>query len=397
VTAVAGVPGQAGTFYMGATGGGVWKTTDYGQSWRPMTDGPFATGSIGAIRVASSKTDVVYVGTGSDGIRSNVIQGKGMYRSDDAGRSWRHIGLTSVGQIGAVEIHPTDPDLVYVAAIGQPFGPGPDRGVYRTRNGGASWEKVFSISDSTGAVDLELSPDDPSTVYAAMWRVERRPWTIISGAREGGIWKSTDGGATWKQLGGGLPTGLLGKPDLAVSPADPNRLYVLIEAAPGGGLYRSDDRGETFRLMSTENGLIRRPFYYINVDADPTNADVVYVNNEGFFKSVDGGKTWTRRPTPHGDNHDIWIDPADPRVMVQSNDGGANVTRDGETPGPPGEPADRRAVPGGPGRPLRRGPPPATGQHHDAVPLLPPSTRRRLGLWRDVSCETGPASQAGRP
>lgn len=395
-TTVTGVPGQPGTFYMGATGGGVWKTLDYGQSWRPISDGHFATGSIGAIRVAPSRPDVVYVGTGSDGIRSNVILGKGMYRSEDAGRTWRHIGLKDVGQIGAVEIHPANPDVVFVAAIGQPFGPSPDRGVYRTRDGGAKWDKVFFLSDSTGAVDLDFAPDDPSTIYAAMWRVERRPWTIISGAREGGVWKSTDGGATWKQLGGGLPTGLVGKPDLAVSPADPNRLYVLIEAAPGGGLYRSDDRGETFRLMSTENGLIRRPFYYINVDADPTNADVVYVNNEGFFKSVDGGKSWTRRPTPHGDNHDMWIDPADPRVMVQSNDGGANVTRDGGDTWSTQEnqpTAELYQVALDDRFPVWA----YAGQQDNttiAIPLLPPfdAPGGPSAFWRDVGgCETGPA------
>jgi photosystem II stability/assembly factor-like uncharacterized protein len=329
VTAVAGVAQQPGTFYMGASGGGVWKSTDYGQHWTNVSDGFFATGSIGAIRAAPTNPDRVYVGTGSDGIRSNVILGKGVYRSDDAGKTWRHIGLGTVGQIGAVEIHPRNPDVVFVAAIGSPFGPGRDRGVYRTRDGGASWEQALFISDSTGAVDLEFAPDNPDEIYAAMWRVERKPWTIISGAREGGIWKSTDGGTTWKQLTGGLPAGLVGKADLAVSPADPNRLYVLIEALPGGGLYRSDDRGASFRLVSEESGLLRRPFYYTGVEADPTNADVLYVNNESFFKSLDGGKTWSRRTTPHGDNHDIWIDPADPRVMIQSNDGGANVTRDG--------------------------------------------------------------------
>jgi len=329
VTAVAGVAQRPGTFYMGATGGGVWKSTDYGASWANVSDGFFATGSIGAIRTAPTNPDIVYVGTGSDGIRSNVILGKGVYRSDDGGKTWRHLGLATVGQIGAVEVHPRDPDVLFVAAIGQPFGPSRDRGVYRTRDGGISWEKVFFLSDSTGAVDLEFAPDNPDEIYVAMWRVERKPWTIISGAREGGIWKSTDGGTTWRQLGNGLPTGLVGKADLAVSPADPDRLYVLIEALPGGGLYRSDDRGASFRLVSSENGLLRRPFYYTNVDADPTNADVVYVNNEGFFRSADGGTTWARRSTPHGDNHDMWIDPSDPRVMIQSNDGGANVSRDG--------------------------------------------------------------------
>jgi photosystem II stability/assembly factor-like uncharacterized protein len=329
VTAVAGVPQRPGTFYMGASGGGLWKSANYGQTWTNVSDGFFATGSIGSVRTAPTNPDIVYVGTGSDGIRSNVILGKGVYRSDDAGKTWRHLGLSTAGQIGAVVIHPHNPDVVFVAAIGQPFGPSRERGVYRTRDGGTTWDKVLFLSDSTGAVDLELAPDNPDEVYAAMWRVERKPWTIISGAREGGIFRSADGGTTWKQLTNGLPSGLVGKADLAVSPADPNRLYVLIEALPGSGLYRSDDRGESFRLVSEEGGLLRRPFYYTGVETDPTNADVVYVNNESFFKSVDGGRSWTRRPTPHGDNHDLWIDPADPRVMIQSNDGGANVTRDG--------------------------------------------------------------------
>ncbi len=330
VTAVAGHADQPAMFYMGATGGGVWQTTDYGQSWYPVSDGYFATGSIGAIRVADSDPDIVYVGTGSDGIRSNVITGRGVYKSADGGETWSFAGLRSVGQIGAVLIHPTNPNLVYVAAIGDAFGPTPDRGVYRSSNGGSTWEQLLFVSDSTGAVDLEFAPDDPATIYASMWRGERKPWTVISGGLEGGIYKSTDAGDTWTQLTHNLPSGLRGKSDRAVSAADPDRLYVLFEAPEGeGGLYRSDDRGATFRLVSTYGMLLRRPFYYLNVDADPSNADVVYVNAEGFFKSVDGGQNWQRRGTPHGDNHDMWINPNDPDLYVQSNDGGANVTRDG--------------------------------------------------------------------
>lgn len=330
VTAVAGIVSQPSTFYMGSTGGGVWKTTDYGQSWVNVSDGYLETGSIGAIRVADSNPDIIYVGTGSDGIRSNVITGRGVYKSTDAGRSWTFAGLRSVGQIGAVEIHPSNPDLVYVAAIGQAFGPSSDRGVYRTRDGGASWEKVFFISDITGAVDLEFCPGNPREIYASMWLAERKPWTIISGGREGGVYKSTDGGDTWAHLTNGLPQDIIGKSDLAVSPADPNRVYVLMEAPVGeGGVYRSDDRGSSFRLISTQASLLDRPFYYCNIDADPTNADILYVNSTGFFKSVDGGETWQRRSTPHGDNHDMWINPNDPDIYVQSNDGGANVTRDG--------------------------------------------------------------------
>ena len=329
-TAVAGVASQPSTFYMGATGGGVWKTTDYGQSWNNVSDGYFETGSIGAIQVYDADPDIIYVGTGSDGIRSNVITGRGVYKSTDAGRTWDFIGLRNAGQIGAVEIHPDNPDLVYVAVIGQAFGPSRERGVYRTKDGGRNWEQVLFVSDKVGAVDLELSPDNPNEIYAAMWRAERKPWTIISGSRDSGIFKSNDGGDTWTQMTNGLPGGLFGKADFAVSPSDPDRVYVLIEAPEGeGGLYRSDDRGNSFRLITTQASLIDRPFYYLNLDADPTNADVLYVNSTGFFKSVDGGSTWQRRSTPHGDNHDMWINPDDPDVFIQSNDGGANVTRDG--------------------------------------------------------------------
>jgi photosystem II stability/assembly factor-like uncharacterized protein len=333
VTAVTGIADEPGTFYMGATGGGVWKTTDYGATWANVSDGYFQTGSVGAIDVADSDPNIVYVGTGSDGIRSNVITGRGVYKSIDAGEAWSFIGLRDVGQIGAVIIHPENPDLVYVAAIGHAFGPNPERGVYRTRDGGASWENVLFVSDSTGAVDLEFAPDDPREIYATMWRAERKPWTIISGAHEGGVYKSTDGGDNWTQLTDDLPSALIGKSDLAVSAADPDRLYALIEAPVGeGGLYRSDDRGASFQLVSTESGLLDRPFYYLNVDADPTDADVVYVNSTRFFKSTDGGTTFRRRSTPHGDNHDMWINPNDSEIYIQSNDGGANVTlNDGRT------------------------------------------------------------------
>lgn len=330
VTAVAGIPSAPGTFYMGATGGGVWKTTDFGQSWKNVSDGTFQTGSIGAIAVSLSHPDTVYVGTGSDGIRSNVITGRGVYKTTDGGKTWTFIGLRDVGQIGAVLIHPGNPDLVYIAAIGCVFGATPQRGVYRSRDGGKRWELVHYLSDRTGAVDLEFCPADPTIIYASMWHGERKPWTIISGGAEDGLYKSTDGGDSWKKCTRGLPSGLFGKSDLAVSAADSNRLYALIEA-PGdkGGVYRSDDRGENFKQVSSERGLVRRPFYYTNIDADPRNADVVYVNCERFYKSTDGGKKWKSMRTPHGDNHDMWINPHDTNIFIQANDGGVNVTRDG--------------------------------------------------------------------
>ena len=329
VTTVMGVPSEPRTFYMGVASGGVWKTTDGGASWRPISDGYFAAASTGSIDVALSNPDIVYVGTGSDDIRSNVSTGRGVYKSTDAGRSWTFVGLRETGQIGAVRIDPTNPDIVYVAAVGNAFTSNPERGVYRTKDGGATWEKVLFISDSTGAVDLELQPGHPNVIYASMWRGQRTPWTIISGAHEGGLYKSVDGGDHWTKLGGGLPTGLFGKSNIAVTAAKPDRVYALIEAKPGSGLYRSDDAGEHWALINTQPTLITRPFYYTTLAADPTNADVVYGGAESFFKSSDAGKTFHRMPTPHGDNHDMWISPTDGNTMIQSNDGGANVSYDG--------------------------------------------------------------------
>lgn len=330
VTAVAGHRAHPSTFYMGATGGGVWKTTDYGHHWNNISDGYFGTGSIGAIAVAESDPAIVYVSTGSDGIRSNVIIGTGVYKSNDGGESWEHLGLEKTGNSGAVLVHPDDPSLVYVAAIGNPFAPNPERGVYRSRDGGATWENVLFVSDSTGATDLEFAPDDPNTIYASMWRGERKPWTIISGAMEGGVYRSTDGGDSWEQATNGLPTGLRGKSDLAVSAADPDRVYVLIEA-PGeaGGVYRSDDRGVTWYQVSDFQPIRNRPFYYTNLHAHPTDPDIIWGMAEGFWRSEDGGESWEARQVPHGDNHDLWINPDNPDVLIQSNDGGANVSLDG--------------------------------------------------------------------
>jgi photosystem II stability/assembly factor-like uncharacterized protein len=330
-TTVAGVPQRSLEFYFGATGGGVWKTTDGGHTWNNVSDGHFSTGSIGAIRVAPSNPDVVWVGTGSDGIRSNVIVGRGIYRSPDAGKSWTFAGLRDVGQIASIVIDPTNPDKVLVAAQGNPFIGGADRGVYRTTNGGQSWDKVLFVNDSTGITDLTAKPDDPNTLYASAWMGVRHPWAIVSGSKDdGGIYRSTDGGTTWTKLGGGLPTGVIGKSNLAVSAASPRRVYALIEAErPKAGLYKSDDAGDTWTRVSSMNALLLRPFYYTNVDADPTNADNVWVQNETMWKSTDGGATFAAVETPHGDNHDIWFNPTNPNILIQSNDGGANVSMDG--------------------------------------------------------------------
>ena len=336
VTAVEGHPAHPNTFYMGAAGGGgVWKTTNNGQTWINLTDGAgFKSTSIGAIDVPTSDTSIVYVGGGTDGIRANVTTGRGVYKSTDAGKTWHVMGLEEAGQIGAVEAHPEDPDRVYVAALGHPFGKNEQRGVFRSTDGGETWEKVLYASDSTGAVDIELNPANPSEMYAAMWRAERKPWTIISGAdsrtAKVGLYKSTDEGDTWTRLENGLPQGLVGKINVATTPADPDRLYALVEA-PGDkqGLYRSDDRGETWTQTSDTAGIMTRPFYFTNITAHPTNPDKVFVGNVRYWVSSDGGETFETKDVTHADVHDLWINPEQPAIRIQGNDGGATVSLDG--------------------------------------------------------------------
>ena len=326
-TSVCGVIKNQFTFYMGTSGGGLWKTIDGGLSWNNISDGYFESPSIGSIDVFQSNPDIIYVGTGSDGIRSNVIVGKGVYKSLDAGKSWKFIGLKSAGQIGAIKVHPKNPDIVYAAAIGQPFKQNAERGLFKSIDGGKNWKKILYISDKIGIVDMEFSPDDPNTIYAASWEVNRKPWTIMSGSKDGGIYKSVDGGQSWTKLFKGLPKGNIGKIDLATSPADTNRLYALIEAGEGqGGVYVSYDKGSSFAVMSHRKELVNRPFYYCNIYAHPKNADVIYSSANKFMVSIDAGKTWDIRETPHGDNHDIWINPNHDNIWIQSNDGGGNVT-----------------------------------------------------------------------
>lgn len=332
VTTVTGTPLIPGTFYLGATGGGVWKSEDYGTSWNNVSDGYFATPSIGAIEIAVNDPNIIYVGTGSDGLRSNVITGKGVYKSIDAGKTWQHLGLKDVGQIGAVEIDPTNHNIVWVAAIGNAFRANEERGIYKTVDGGENWEKVLHISNKVGFADLELLPSNPNIVYAAAWKAERKPWTIISGGtkEEGGIYKSINGGKDWIQLENGLPDDLIGKIDLAVSATDSSILYAVIEA-PGkqGGLYKSVNQGKSFEQVSSNKGLVNRPFYYTNIEVDPTNSDIIYSNSNPLLKSMDGGESWKKMAVPHGDSHDIWINPNNPDLLIQANDGGANVSHNG--------------------------------------------------------------------
>jgi photosystem II stability/assembly factor-like uncharacterized protein len=329
VTTVTGVPSQPKTFYMGVASGGLFRTTDNGVTWIAITDGKVPLGSTGCVAVADSDPNVIYLGTGSDGVRSNVSTGRGMYKSTDAGQTWKFIGLYNAGQIGTVRIHPTNPDIVWVAATGDIFKANSERGVFKTIDGGQTWRKVLFVSDTVGAMDVELQPGNANVVYAWMSRLERKPWTIISGSRDGGFYKSTDGGEHFSKVTNGLPDELIGKANLAVTAANPNRVYALIEAKPGGGFYRSEDAGQTWALINSQGSLIQRPFYYTTLGADPSNADVVYAGAEGFFKSIDGGKTFAAFRTPHGDNHDIWINPNNSNIMIQSNDGGANVSTDG--------------------------------------------------------------------
>jgi photosystem II stability/assembly factor-like uncharacterized protein len=330
VTAVAGIPSHPYTYYFGATGGGTWKTEDGGLSWTCVSDGFFKTGSVGAIAVAEADPNVVYVGMGESPMRGNVSHGDGLYKSVDAGKTWQHIGLADASQISRVRIHPRDPDLVYVAALGHVYGPNEERGVFRTRDRGKTWEKILYRDKKTGAIDLILDPSNPRIIYAALWEFFRTPYSLSSGGPGSGLFKSIDGGDTWTEISHnqGLPQGILGKIGVTVSPAKPERVWAIIEAEEGG-VFRSEDSGNTWRRINSERRLRQRAFYYTRIYADPKDEETVYVLNTGFYRSVDGGQTYTPIRVPHGDNHDLWIDPGNPERMINSNDGGANVSYNG--------------------------------------------------------------------
>ncbi len=329
VTAVAGHADQPLTYYFGGTGGGVWKTSDGGLTWAPISDKYFRAGSIGAIEVAPSDPNVIYVGTGESPIRGNVSPGNGMYKSTDAGKTWTHIGLPNAGQIGAIRVHPTNPDLVYVAVLGHAFGPNPERGVFRSKDGGKTWDKILFRSDSAGAIDLAMDPANPRILYAAIWQARRGPSYMSSGGPGSGLFKSTDGGDTWKEItrNEGMPRGVIGKIGVTVS-ANHDRVWAIVEA-DSGGVFRSDDGGDTWRRTNDERNLRQRAWYYSHIHADPKDPETVYVLNTSMYRSVDGGRTFTPLRAPHGDHHGLWIAPNDPARMINSNDGGANISNNG--------------------------------------------------------------------
>ncbi|MEO8432328.1 MAG: glycosyl hydrolase [Acidobacteriota bacterium] len=328
--AVAGVRHEPLTFYFGATGGGVWKTTDGGSNWECLSDKDFKTGSVGAIAISESDSNVVYVGTGEAPIRGNVSHGDGVYKSTDGGATWKNMGLKETRQIARVRVHPSNPDLVYVAAQGHVWASNPERGIYRSKDGGRTWEKVLFVDDKTGASDLAMDPTNPRTLYAGFWQVVRHPWELVDGGPGSSLWKSTDGGDTWKRLDGeGLPEGIWGKVGVAASAAQPGRVYAFIEAKKGGGLFVSEDRGKKWKHVNDEHKIRERGWYYSWVYLDAKNADTVYLPNVELHRSTNGGKTFSAVTAPHGDNHDMWIDPDDPNRMIVGNDGGATITFNG--------------------------------------------------------------------
>lgn len=328
--AAAGSVQRPKEYYFGATGGGVWKTTDGGASWRPVSDGFLSSSSVGALAVAPSNPDIVLAGTGERCIRGDVSHGDGLYKSADGGKTWRSIGLRETQNISRIVISPTDPNIIYVAALGRVYGPSPNRGVYKSSDGGLSWSLVLKGADLAGAVDLAMDPANPDVLLAAIWDGWRTASMLNSGGPNSKLYKSVDGGKTWTDLSrsSGMPTGVLGRIGVSISPADPNRYWAIVEAQDGG-VFRSDDAGVTWTKINEDRNWRQRAWYYTHIFADPKDRDAVYVLNVGFGKSTDGGKTFRSIFTPHSDNHDLWIAPDDPNRMIESNDGGASVSTDG--------------------------------------------------------------------
>ena len=325
-TAVTGVRRDPLTFYFGSTGGGVWKTSDAGATWEPLSDKDFKTGSVGAIGVSESDPNVIYVGMGESPIRGNLSHGDGVWKSVDAGRSWKNVGLPNTRQIARVRVHPSDPDIVYVAAQGHAFGPNEERGIYRSQDGGKTWKKVLFVDNKTGASELAMDPLNPRILFAGFWQHVRRPWELVSGGPGSSLWKSADGGETWKKLTEGLPEELWGRVGVAASAAKPGRVYAIIEAKKKGGLYVSDDHGEKWKHVNDEHKIRERAWYYTRVYADPKSPDTLYLPNVQLHRSTDGGKTFANVPVLHGDTHDLWIDPDDSKRMILGDDGGGTIS-----------------------------------------------------------------------
>jgi photosystem II stability/assembly factor-like uncharacterized protein len=330
VVAVAGDPIHAQVFYFGSTGGGIWKTIDGGILWENVSDGYFKRASIGALAVSQSDPNVIYVGMGETAIRSNVSHGDGVYRSTDAGKTWTHLGLADTRNIAKVRIHPLDPDLVYVAALGHAHGPNAERGVFRTRDGGKNWERILFRSEKSGAIDLSMDPNNPRILYAAFWEAHRKPYTLVSGGQECGLFKSIDGGDSWKEItrNEGLPKGMLGKIGVVVSPAQPGRVWAIIDAEDGA-IFRSDNGGERWERLCEDRNIRARPWYYMHIIADPHDAETIWALNVSAWKSIDGGRTFAEVQIPHGDYHDLWIDPLNPQRMIDGHDGGACISFNG--------------------------------------------------------------------
>jgi photosystem II stability/assembly factor-like uncharacterized protein len=330
VVTVAGVPSQPGVYYFGSVGGGVWKTSDSGASWANVSDGFFKTASVGALAVADSDPNVIYAGMGEACVRGNASNGDGVYKSVDGGKTWRNVGLQDSYHIGAVRVHPRNPDIVYVAALGHLWGPNEQRGIYRSTDGGATWKQVFTRGADAGAVDIAMDPGNPRVLYAGFWQVRRNPYHFDSGGPGSGLFKSTDGGDTWTDISPapGLPRGVLGRIGITVSPANPERVWAIVEAADGG-VFRSDNAGRTWTRVNEQSILRQRAWYYSHIFADPRNADTLYALNVGIYRSIDGGRTWNPLNPPHGDNHALWIAPDNPLRMIEGNDGGATITNDG--------------------------------------------------------------------
>ncbi len=326
-----GSPGRPNEYYFGATGGGLWKTVDGGNEWFPVTDGQISSSSIGAVAVAETNPDIVYIGGGETQLRGSITQGDGVYKTTDGGKTWRHLGLKETQAISRIRVHPTNPNIVYVAALGHVYGDNEERGVFRSKDGGNTWKKVLYVSEKAGAADLIIDRTNPNVLYASTWQVYRKAWKMWGGGPDSKLFKSLDGGDTWVDLtkNPGMPEGPIGKIGVTVSPADPNRVWAVVEANEGG-VFRSDDAGWTWERVNSERMLRQRAFYYSRLVADPFDRDVVYGLNVGFHKSTDGGKTFDIRiRPPHGDNHDLWIDPNDPMRMISSNDGGGTVSVNG--------------------------------------------------------------------